>query len=71
MKLIGNSNAYKLNNKETKQVISNLEFNSKSKLFGKEKDPSLIYQVFQLYIKRFKEKICILQLRKKGLIYYI
>ena len=49
----GNSNAYKLNYKETKQVINNLEFNSKSKLFGKEKDQSFkssistIYQTFQ------------------------
>jgi len=49
----GNNNAYKLDYMETKQVISNLEFNSKSKLFGKEKDQSFkssistIYQTFQ------------------------
>ena len=53
MKPSGNSNAYKLNYKETKKVINNLEFNSKSKLFGKEKDQSFkssistIYQTFQ------------------------
>lgn len=65
MKPSGNSNAYKLNYKETIQVINNLEFNSKSKLFGKEKDQSFKSSISTIY-QTFKGKDLYPTIEEKG-----